>query len=113
MARGDSRLGTWQVLLTISMVITPLSAHGESHPGAPMCVCACLLQFKKKKKKKNKKAAHVHECDHTCADMETPDDPLQLFMFAAALCRRSSWHSRLLHSDPLFLLLPSPLIVTC
>ncbi|KAM8766673.1 uncharacterized protein AB9X84_005828 isoform 3-T3 [Acanthopagrus schlegelii] len=29
MARGDSRLGTWQVLLTISMVITPLSAHGR------------------------------------------------------------------------------------
>ncbi|XP_035537240.1 chondroitin sulfate proteoglycan 5b isoform X2 [Morone saxatilis] len=29
MARGDSRLGTWQVLLTISMVIIPLSAHGR------------------------------------------------------------------------------------
>lgn len=37
MARSDSRLDTWQVLLTISMVIIPLSAHGksaapESHP---------------------------------------------------------------------------------
>ncbi|XP_056270998.1 chondroitin sulfate proteoglycan 5b isoform X3 [Pseudoliparis swirei] len=32
MARGDSRLGTWQVLLTISMVITPLSAHGRHSP---------------------------------------------------------------------------------
>ncbi|KAM6899202.1 chondroitin sulfate proteoglycan 5b isoform 2-T2 [Xenentodon cancila] len=29
MARGDGRLGTWQVLLTISMVIIPLSAHGR------------------------------------------------------------------------------------
>nr|XP_046274467.1 chondroitin sulfate proteoglycan 5b isoform X3 [Scatophagus argus] len=29
MARRDSRLGTWQVLLTISMVIIPLSAHGR------------------------------------------------------------------------------------
>ncbi|XP_070840417.1 chondroitin sulfate proteoglycan 5b isoform X2 [Chaetodon trifascialis] len=29
MARGDSRLGTWQVLLTISMVIIPASAHGR------------------------------------------------------------------------------------
>ncbi|XP_069551100.1 chondroitin sulfate proteoglycan 5-like isoform X3 [Brachyistius frenatus] len=29
MARGDSRLGTWQVLLTISMVIIPLSTHGR------------------------------------------------------------------------------------
>ncbi|KAM7384136.1 hypothetical protein PAMA_011469 [Pampus argenteus] len=29
MARGDGRLGTWQVLLTISMVIIPLSVHGR------------------------------------------------------------------------------------
>ncbi|XP_032390843.1 chondroitin sulfate proteoglycan 5b isoform X2 [Etheostoma spectabile] len=29
MERVDSRLGTWQVLLTISMVIVPLSAHGR------------------------------------------------------------------------------------
>ncbi|GAA6234581.1 chondroitin sulfate proteoglycan 5-like isoform X1 [Lates japonicus] len=29
MARADSRLGTWQVLLTISLVIIPLSAHGR------------------------------------------------------------------------------------
>ncbi|XP_035849091.1 chondroitin sulfate proteoglycan 5b isoform X5 [Sander lucioperca] len=29
MERVDSRLGTWQVLLTISMVIIPLSAHGR------------------------------------------------------------------------------------
>ncbi|XP_053719273.1 chondroitin sulfate proteoglycan 5-like isoform X1 [Synchiropus splendidus] len=29
MARGYSRLGTWQLLLTISMVIAPLSAHGR------------------------------------------------------------------------------------
>ncbi|XP_047461163.1 chondroitin sulfate proteoglycan 5-like isoform X2 [Mugil cephalus] len=29
MARGDGRLGTWQVLLTISLVIVPLSAHGR------------------------------------------------------------------------------------
>ncbi|KAE8282087.1 Chondroitin sulfate proteoglycan [Larimichthys crocea] len=29
MARADSRLGTWQVLLTITMVIIPLSAHGR------------------------------------------------------------------------------------
>ncbi|KAI4818076.1 hypothetical protein KUCAC02_011441 [Chaenocephalus aceratus] len=29
MARSDSRLDTWQVLLTISMVIIPLSAHGR------------------------------------------------------------------------------------
>ncbi|XP_041823252.1 chondroitin sulfate proteoglycan 5-like isoform X3 [Melanotaenia boesemani] len=29
MACGDSRLGTWQVLLTISMVIIPLAAHGR------------------------------------------------------------------------------------
>lgn len=35
MARGDSRLGTWQVLLTISMVITPLSAHGKSNARSP------------------------------------------------------------------------------
>lgn len=47
-------------------------------------------------KKGGKKAAHVHECDHTCADVEMPDDPLQLFMFAAALCHLSSWHSWLL-----------------
>lgn len=38
MARGDSRLGTWQVLLTISMVITPLSVHGKS-AGVPPCAC--------------------------------------------------------------------------
>ncbi|XP_054914867.1 uncharacterized protein LOC129378572 isoform X2 [Poeciliopsis prolifica] len=31
MARGDSRLGTWQVLLTISMVIIPLCAHNGRH----------------------------------------------------------------------------------
>uniref|UniRef100_A0A3P9LN42 Chondroitin sulfate proteoglycan 5b n=1 Tax=Oryzias latipes TaxID=8090 RepID=A0A3P9LN42_ORYLA len=29
MARGDARLWSWQVLLTISMVITSLSAHGR------------------------------------------------------------------------------------
>ncbi|XP_071356740.1 uncharacterized protein [Trachinotus anak] len=29
MALGDSRLGTWQVLLTLSLVVTPLSAHGR------------------------------------------------------------------------------------
>ncbi|XP_023133851.2 chondroitin sulfate proteoglycan 5 isoform X5 [Amphiprion ocellaris] len=29
MARCDSRLGTWQVLLTISMVVIPLCAHGR------------------------------------------------------------------------------------
>ncbi|XP_063754705.1 chondroitin sulfate proteoglycan 5b isoform X2 [Eleginops maclovinus] len=29
MARSDSRLCTWQVILTISMVIVPLSAHGR------------------------------------------------------------------------------------
>ncbi|XP_068189385.1 chondroitin sulfate proteoglycan 5b isoform X2 [Antennarius striatus] len=29
MAGGDGRLGTWQALLTISMVIIPLSAHGR------------------------------------------------------------------------------------
>lgn len=62
MARGDSRLGTWQVLLTISMVITPLSVHGKS-AGVPPCacvyVCACLWN----------KSAHVHESNHTCIDM--------------------------------------------
>ncbi|KAM4724762.1 uncharacterized protein FYW61_013065 isoform 2-T2 [Anableps anableps] len=31
MARGDSRLGTWQVLLTISMFIIPLCAHNGRH----------------------------------------------------------------------------------
>ncbi len=52
MARADSRLGTWQVLLTISMVITPLSAHGkstalpESHP-VRVCMCACVCLCKK------------------------------------------------------------------
>ncbi|XP_045915110.1 chondroitin sulfate proteoglycan 5b [Micropterus dolomieu] len=29
MARADGRLGTWQVLLTISVVLIPLSAHGR------------------------------------------------------------------------------------
>lgn len=55
MARGDSRLGTWQVLLTISMVITPLSAHGESTrvpPCVRVSVCMCV----------NK--------NHTCVDMK-------------------------------------------
>ncbi|XP_026012463.1 chondroitin sulfate proteoglycan 5b isoform X2 [Astatotilapia calliptera] len=33
MARADSRLGTWQVLLTISMVILPVSAHGRHSIG--------------------------------------------------------------------------------
>ncbi|XP_030596169.1 chondroitin sulfate proteoglycan 5b isoform X3 [Archocentrus centrarchus] len=33
MTRSDSRLGTWQVLLTISMVIIPLSAHGRHSTG--------------------------------------------------------------------------------
>ncbi|XP_008420006.1 chondroitin sulfate proteoglycan 5-like isoform X1 [Poecilia reticulata] len=31
MARGDIRLGTWQVLLTISMFIIPLCAHNGRH----------------------------------------------------------------------------------
>lgn len=45
MAHGDSRIGTWQVLLTISMVITPLSAHGESVPpySTPLGVCVCTI----------------------------------------------------------------------
>uniref|UniRef100_A0A3Q3X5K0 Neural chondroitin sulphate proteoglycan cytoplasmic domain-containing protein n=1 Tax=Mola mola TaxID=94237 RepID=A0A3Q3X5K0_MOLML len=45
MARGDSRLGTWQVLLTISMVITPLSVHGRSvrvSVRPTLCVCIYL-----------------------------------------------------------------------
>lgn len=41
MARSDSRLGTWQVLLTISMVLTPVSAHGKS-TGVPPCACVYL-----------------------------------------------------------------------
>lgn len=39
MARGSTRLGTWQVLLTISIFIIPLCAHNgkttgplETHP---------------------------------------------------------------------------------
>lgn len=44
MARGDGRLGTWQVLLTISMVIIPLSAHGkaQSHPVRACRQCAAI-----------------------------------------------------------------------
>ncbi|CAJ1083969.1 chondroitin sulfate proteoglycan 5-like isoform X2 [Xyrichtys novacula] len=33
MARADRRLGTWQVLLTISLVIVPLNAHGRHSLG--------------------------------------------------------------------------------
>ncbi|PWA15432.1 hypothetical protein CCH79_00008497 [Gambusia affinis] len=43
MARRDSRLGTWQVLLTISMFIIPLCAHNgktTAPRGDPPCACA-------------------------------------------------------------------------
>lgn len=62
MARADGRLGTWQVLLTISIVLIPLSAHGkptarpESHP---VRVCSlCVRVFVEK-------SAHVSESNHT------------------------------------------------
>lgn len=47
MARADSRLGTWQVLLTISMVILPVSAHGKSAdlPCPTLCVRATCNYF--------------------------------------------------------------------
>lgn len=47
MAPGDSRLLTWQVLLTISMVLAPVSAHGKcTGPTLWMCMNAsmCLLR---------------------------------------------------------------------
>lgn len=43
MAPGDSRLMTWQVLLTISMVLVPVSAHGEcTGPTLRMCMNASM-----------------------------------------------------------------------
>lgn len=75
MARGDSRLGTWQVLLTISLVIAPLPAHGksialpESHPvRVYACGCVCVLHA----------SAHVHKSNHTFTGLaltwKTSDD---------------------------------------
>lgn len=69
MARGDSRLGTWQVLLTISMVITPLSAHGESvfTPAALPRVCGlvrvCL---------RVRAGLHFFSPPHPCENITTP-----------------------------------------
>lgn len=70
MAR-DSRLGTWQVLLTISLVITPLSAHGKSSADPTLCVCrlcmctVCVCMYQRVLHA----SAHVHKSNHTCIGM--------------------------------------------
>lgn len=43
MAPGDRRCMTWQVLLTVSMLLAPAFAHGKcAAPTLCMCVRACM-----------------------------------------------------------------------
>lgn len=116
MAHGDSRPGTWQVLLTISMVITPLTAHGESDPPphkkrALQCVQACARLFARARVLIAFSPPSVHECYHTCVEMR------QLLVDSSSgggdnrlscVIRPAIW----LLSFLSFLLPPSPSIVT-
>lgn len=75
MSVGQRRLGAWQVLITISLVIAPLSAHGKTFTpvhSPTLCVLACVThctvdQFK----------CVCVCCMHACMNPVTPAPALK------------------------------------
>lgn len=48
MAPGDSGFMSWQVLLTISMVLTPVFAHHGKCAAPTLCMCGALIRARKR-----------------------------------------------------------------